>query len=206
MLSSQTSRPFRLCIQQKSHAIASLCNSSYSRDSSCPGAHIPKMDPKSQPARGSANSNFSTSNLCFLILEVWSSVIKEKDWALVQPPGPLGSASNRSPLSSVGDLEEDREKTCDTTYEGECILENSPMSTTDPIPTAPEHDLTWEMARFLLNEERDRLCLWQTGFSNDELDQLIKAPSDTPLHAFGVVVVESLLRMGDALLSQTGRM
>lgn len=159
------------------------------------------MDSELQPTKGHMKGIFSTSRLCSLVLDVWSFVIQEKKWALVQPPGPLGSSGSRSPLSSMDDLEEDCEMADDEIHEND----NSPPSTTNLIPAAPERDLRWEMARFLLNEERDRLCLWQSNFSKDELDQLIKAPRSSPTHAFGVAVVESLLRMGDALLGQTGR-
>lgn len=153
------------------------------------------------------NRNFSTSRLCSLVLDVWYSVTQENSWALVQPPGPLGSASNRSPQSSLGDLE-DRKLglAVDETNEDVCILKENSTRTTNLVPVVSNNDLTWEMARFLLNEERDRFFLWQTDFSNDELDQLIKAPTDSPLYVLGLAVVESLLRVGDALLRQTGKL
>lgn len=164
------------------------------------------MDPQSQLVEDSMKNSFSTSHLCSLVLDFWASVIQEKTWALLQPPGPLGSARNRSPPSSVDNNEDNHKRAHEKTDENELVLEERPMSTTNLGSATSERDLTWEMARFLLNEERDRLCLWRTNFSDDELDQLIKAPSKTPLHAFGVAIVETLIRAGHALLSQTGRL
>ncbi|EXF72958.1 hypothetical protein CFIO01_04664 [Colletotrichum fioriniae PJ7] len=165
---------------------------------------MPKTDSETHKAERVLGQSLSLHHLSSLILDVWFNIVQEKTWALTRAPGKPAHASAESPLSSVGDnIEEDRlgEMDWNGNVKGECVLENSP--TKSPMLGSTSKDSRWDMERFLLNEERNRLCLWLSDFSTHELDQLLKAPANDALHIFGVVALESFIRIGDALLGQS---
>lgn len=167
------------------------------------------MDLQKQAALNSMHGSLSGSGLCTLILDFWSLVLQQESWALTQDPGPLGTTGMVSPVSSHADWENDEDMNCDEIIGTEMVSQNNLTNTTEPAQDQVHRvKASWNMARFLLNEERDRLCLWQFGFSDGDLDRLVSnadGKAGTPANIFGSAVIESLVRIGDALLTQTGR-
>ena len=63
-------------------------------------------------------------------------------------------------------------------------------------PANPDPELSrWNMTRFLLNEERDRLFLWKFNISDKGLNRLVSKQD-----VLSNSVLDSLLRIGKALL------
>jgi len=89
---------------------------------------------------------------------------------------------------------------------------------TTPLPTASEQSRRgelvekqdnprcaqdyWAIARSQLREERDRLGLWKSSFTNRDLDSLLKNGSII-YNDLGNSVVEALVSIAEALLKST---
>ncbi|KAL0782202.1 hypothetical protein CaCOL14_000108 [Colletotrichum acutatum] len=145
--------------------------------------------------------SLSLPRLSSLVLDVWLSVIQEKTWALNESPSVQSNVSVNSPLSFVGNLEEHRDIHWDRDDTNDCVAETT--ATRSTLDDSAAKDSRWNMERFLLNEERNRLCLWLSAFSAEELDRLINVPNSPSLHVFGIATLESFVRIGEALLKHT---
>ncbi|KAK7433710.1 hypothetical protein Landi51_13822 [Colletotrichum acutatum] len=144
--------------------------------------------------------SLSLPRLSSLVLDVWLSVIQEKTWALNESPSVQSNVSVNSPLSFVGNLEEHRDIHWDRDDTNDCVAETT--ATRSTLDDSAAKDSRWNMERFLLNEERNRLCLWLSAFSAEELDRLINVPNSPSLHVFGIATLESFVRIGEALTAQ----
>ncbi|KAF6824779.1 hypothetical protein CPLU01_10643 [Colletotrichum plurivorum] len=122
-------------------------------------------------------TNTPTSQLFTCIMEFFSLVIRQEMWPLNYGPA--------TPVQEVDDGEG-----CDSPPDVD--MDSTP-------PTYDEMEYTsrsWQMTRFLLNEERERLCLWKFDFTDDDLDRLTACPGNV----FGGAVIRSLSSIGQALL------
>ncbi|KAF6809848.1 hypothetical protein CSOJ01_06679 [Colletotrichum sojae] len=119
----------------------------------------------------------STSQLFEFIMEFFSLVIRQETWPL-----------NYGPATPA--QEDDDGEGCDSPPDVD-------MDSTPPTYDEMEYiSRSWQMTRFLLNEERERLCLWKFDFTNDDLDRLTASPGNI----FGGAVIRSLSSIGQALI------
>ncbi|KAF6793445.1 hypothetical protein CMUS01_16085 [Colletotrichum musicola] len=122
-------------------------------------------------------TNTPTSQLFACIMEFFSLVIRQETWPLNYGPA--------TPAQEVDDGHG-----CDSPPDVD--MDSTP-------PTYDEMEYTsrsWQMTRFLLNEERERLCLWKFDFTDDDLDRLTASPGNI----FGGAVIRSLSSIGQALI------
>lgn len=127
-------------------------------------------------------TNTPASQLFACIMKSFSLVIRQETWPLNYEPG--------TPVREVDDGEG-----CDSPPD---------VDMDSATPTNDEMEYTsrsWQMTRFLLNEERERLCLWKFDFTDDDLDRLTAHPGDI----IGGAVIRSLFSIGQALLKGVGK-
>lgn len=71
-------------------------------------------------------------------------------------------------------------------------------------PKTPQYEqMCWDLARSQLGEERDRLCLWKSSFTDKDLDELFNNESDL-YHALGASVIKGLLGIAESLHACVG--
>jgi hypothetical protein len=84
-----------------------------------------------------------------------------------------------------------------------CILQQDTCVLTQPLESIGDFVMTdadnlqrnWNMTRFLLNEERDKVCLWNSGISNELFDGLtpeLDVGTSMPNKLLRVVIKDSL--------------
>ncbi|KAI8956059.1 hypothetical protein F4801DRAFT_286 [Xylaria longipes] len=167
------------------------------------------MEMQQQLAHKSLQRSFSLSRLLALVLEYWAFVLQQDTCVLTQPLGSLGdSVMSKAGFSSYN-WEEDEGYEQDGFEHMEDVNHNSTVIATaehDVIATTDTPQAKWDMTRFLLNEERDRLCLWNSSITNELLDwptpELDERPS-MPNKLLRVAIQDSLARIGRALLNAT---
>ncbi|TPX17500.1 uncharacterized protein E0L32_003143 [Thyridium curvatum] len=123
-----------------------------------------------------------------------------------QTPGPLGPTRTGSPVSSDVEWDEDIDMDFESGNDDTAAEDINGDSTEDLVhDQAQSEPSSWNMARFLLNQERDRFCLWRFGFSESELDQLVKGSDGggTQTNVFGIAMLQSVVHIGKALHDQT---
>ena len=149
----------------------------------------------------SDSSGDVASSLCTAIFEFWMLILQQDSWALTSRPGHLRTTARHNPSSSAGDCDESN-RNLDSMYT--CAEKDDDIDVDGACPETndPGHlELNnWNFCRFLLNEERDRLCLWKFNFTNEDLNHLTKNKTSI----IGDAVMASLVRIGQALLDEAG--
>lgn len=144
------------------------------------------------------------SGLLSNILTLSLLIIKQDKWALKTKAGEnLKKRSVSKVVEALfppGDLEDehmdyDMDELQAETSNGS-TMEETPVSRIEPTEEQKERDY-WNLTRFLLSQERARLCNWGFDFVEQELDGL--SASDKSLVAF------SLVRIGEALCDEAGK-
>jgi hypothetical protein len=155
------------------------------------------MELQKQAAQSSLQSQFSVSRLCTLILEYWAWILQQDTCVLAQPlsqVGKSGSANAEPPFENWEDGRGEDFELLDDAYD-------------DSSPTDPFQE-SWNWTRFLLNEERARLCLWQSSISEDVLDSRapdVEGSTGVSLRFLRDAILDSLARIGQALLKATSK-
>lgn len=122
------------------------------------------------------------SQLFSCVMEFFSLVLRQETWPLNYIPGSTPKEVDDG-VDCDGPLDIYMDSTIPTCGETEYALRS------------------WQMTRFLLNEERERLCLWKFDFTDDDLNRLTAGPANI----FGGAVIRSLVSIGQALLKGVGK-
>jgi hypothetical protein len=149
------------------------------------------------------------SRLLSCILTLSLIIIKQERWALKTKPGERAVTEVAEALSAIGDSEEDctdydmdrpqSDLHEDLKSQSESTVENTSLNRTIPSTQQKELDY-WNLTRFLLNQERERLCVWSFDFIEPEHGSLTtKANWD-----LFVGFTSSLIRIGEALSNEAG--
>lgn len=157
------------------------------------------------------------SRLCASIFDFWSLILRQESWPLTSPDSRDALAPLSSP-SSCGDWDEQGlDPDSIATDETEAIHDYESSSPFDaemaicspePMPNQEDMEVTchpknsWDMERFVLNEERQRLCLWKFRFSDEDLNRLTSDDSSL----LGSAVLESLVNIAHALVGEAGEL
>ncbi|KXH65286.1 hypothetical protein CSAL01_09705 [Colletotrichum salicis] len=139
------------------------------------------MSSTTEPVSISLLLSVTLQFLSFLVQDSSRKVSKE----LIPP-----SYRRQSPMSASGDEDEDEDHKiyCNTGNHLDGSKGRVSIDATYPAFSEDQTSSNGDLARFMLNEERDRLCLWQSTFSEEELDRLLHNPTGSALYAFGMGV------------------
>ncbi|KAK1981906.1 hypothetical protein LZ30DRAFT_770510 [Colletotrichum cereale] len=136
------------------------------------------MEDKSTNVSGPVAGDLS-SCLFASVVDFWSQLLRQESWLLSfspQPPAPETIEHYTA--------EENEQRSQDLDMNDESLYSEDNAS---------------DITRFLLNEERDRLCLWKFQFSDEDLNLL----NQTEPNVFGGAVIQCLLSIGEALTRNT---
>jgi hypothetical protein len=147
------------------------------------------------------------SRLCDDILELLRLILKQESWVWKsevtekRPNQPISNGECNARHADPDAMEEDENTGADRSYPQHNLVDTE-MTGDSLTITSPEGSALgeWNKARFDLNEERDRLCLWRFNFTDDELNKLASTPSTI----FGCAMVESLVNIAQALVNEVG--
>lgn len=138
------------------------------------------MASKSPVAFGSTQ-NALVSSLISAVLDFWSLLLRQDSLILLPETE-----------SSTSDYTDQMAEDDDGSSPKDVEMDSVVHSVDSPSAS--------DMTRFLLNEERDRLCLWKFNFTDEDLDFLTeKVPN-----VFGGAVVQCFVSIGEALSTKTG--
>ncbi|KZL74490.1 hypothetical protein CT0861_11552, partial [Colletotrichum tofieldiae] len=124
------------------------------------------------------------SRLFSAVLEFWSLLLQQE---------PLPLAACNDVASSTESTQEDVSIDIDSSQV--IVIDEISQS----IKSQSNSPNSSKMARFLLNEERERLCLWKFNFTDEDLDRLTTDRSNV----FGGAVVQCLVGVGEALIKNS---
>ncbi|KAI0449049.1 hypothetical protein F5B21DRAFT_509567 [Xylaria acuta] len=153
------------------------------------------MELQRQVAQSSLQTRFSVSHFCTLILDYWALILQQDTCVLTQPLGQQRNPVLANADPQFGNSEEDEHEDSENM---EDIRDSSQ-------PT-DNHQASWDWTRFLLNEERASLCLWESSVSNEVLDCRtpdVDGPTGRSLKFLRDAILDSLARIGQALLKST---
>ncbi|KAJ8127336.1 hypothetical protein O1611_g6299 [Lasiodiplodia mahajangana] len=145
-------------------------------------------------SQSSLQSHFSVSHLCTLILQYWALILQQDTCVLTQPLGHLRNSVPENTDAEVGGRRDEQEEFKDIN------------DIHDISQLTDNHRKAWDWARFLLNEERASLRLWESSISNKflnygTLDE--DGPVGSSEKFLRDAILDSLARIGQALLKAT---
>ena len=152
------------------------------------------------------------SKLCSVTLGFFNLLLRQRDWYLRRTPLSVTSVGPSSLLSRTGDSDEgdlrpelvgdneigdeDETELALPSQQGEYGFEGVAHKATEPGGQTGQ-----DMLRFMLSEERDKLCLWKFNYSDQDLDSIIRDESSL----VGSSVLESLVSIAEALLGAASK-
>lgn len=155
------------------------------------------------PASENGTGSEIISKLFHATLEFWSMILSQESWSLRSAPGPLvDSSALDGPDSYMKDVEE-------TKPGGEDVEMTTASKTPEPAegldPGCPQYEQNcWDMVRDRLSEERDRLVLWKSRFSGENLDLLRESQSNLYID-LGNSILEALLSIANSILADASK-
>ncbi|KAI3339741.1 hypothetical protein F4824DRAFT_454604 [Ustulina deusta] len=145
------------------------------------------------------------SRLCNLILDYWAFVLQQDTCPLILPFGALRDSVTGNTQSSTGNLGDEHEGEEEDIINTEEVDNHTPSIAVEHsagVRTTDAVQMKWNMTRFLLSEERDRLCLWEASIADKTLDTTTPGVEGPP-NFLRVGILESLARIGQELLAST---
>ncbi|KAI1122407.1 hypothetical protein F5Y10DRAFT_287193 [Nemania abortiva] len=145
------------------------------------------------------NTSDFASRLYSSILNVWTSLLCQESWplrtsaslVLGRPPNPMPSEED------LGSMDQEGESPADVHISDVSLQQQAFLGNVDIVNLSEREK--WDLARSILGDERDRLCVWKSSFTSEELNQITSNESSL----LGTSILESLVSIAEGLTMET---